>query len=244
MAVLVRLDAAKVRHQLGWDLRHVLGQLDEPMPAQPGGLFGIHVEEAEVSERPEPQMLADIAGHLARELAGPGDQGRERSRQRRLGRVGMLPNRAGPAGQAARQLRGEGLGSQVQFKNGAANIDGMHLLVFPDPDEGVVNDIPHFPADGHRLQAADHHRLAIADGDQLFTFQRQEEEADHLLPGPAGVLLPPAGQFANELIVHLAHAGDSNQCRQSNSAVYINRVNVCRLTASTQVIEPDIESRG
>src|SRR5262249_40090755 len=93
-----------------------------------------------------------------------------------------------------------------QLEYCAANVNRVHLLVLPCPDQSVPHQLLDIIGNRHSAQAADDHLLAIGDTDNLFTLQAQKQQVDDFTSGIAAVHSAPALEIAHELIVDLAHA--------------------------------------
>jgi hypothetical protein len=206
--LLVLLDAAEVVDQGGEQVGLTAGQFGDPDPAVPGGLLGVHVEEGEVAEGAVLKVLADVAGDLAGDDAGADDRGGQRARHRGINPADVLLGGQRPAADDAGRLPGEGLAAQQQvaeLEDGAADVDGVHLLVLPGPQEGVADQVLGLRRQRHGREAGGHERLAVGDGDDLLALQGEQEEAQQQSAGLAGVAALPGLQLAHELIVDGAH---------------------------------------
>ena len=81
----------------------------------------------------------------------------------------------------------------------------MHLLVFPDPDQRVANQLANIFVDRHRREPMRDRILAIAHGDDLFSLERQKKEMDHLLPRFSGEATAPLVERALEFAIKHSH---------------------------------------
>ena len=120
----------------------------------------------------------------------------------------MLQNRSSPATDPAGTLGRDGPDSQPpasDLEDRAPDVDRVHLLVFPDPDEGVPEDVLDIIGQGQSRDPLAHERVAITDRHELLALQRHEEQLDQLLPRIAGTLLPNSLHLAEEFVVHGPH---------------------------------------
>src|SRR6185503_342621 len=113
--------------------------------AQPGGPLGVDVEQAKVAKGTVIEMLLDGGGNLPRDAAHPGVHGCQRPRDGRLGPPHVLAHGPCPAAGHAGELSEEREAPQwwvPQLEDRPANVDRVHLLVFPGPDQSVMDDLP------------------------------------------------------------------------------------------------------
>src|SRR5207249_548898 len=117
-------------------------------------LFGIYIEEAKISERTVIEVLTNVSRYFSSHKSRPRYECRNRSRGRSVGPSGVLSNRTRPAGNGSCRLREKGAQTKLQapeLEDRSANIDRVHLLIFPCPDESVTNDIAHIWLNWHRF---------------------------------------------------------------------------------------------
>jgi hypothetical protein len=92
-----------------------------------------------------------------------------------------------------------------QFQNQPADIQRVHLLVFPRPHQGLPHDLADLFIHVNGSEPPGDQVLALGNRDQFFLLQRQQAEADHLQPRPAGIPLVPLRQLTLELFVYRCH---------------------------------------
>src|SRR6267378_427806 len=205
---LVFAYAHKITGQLASQLWRLLRQRNHPFVTETRGPLCVHIELAKIPKRTVVQILANIFRNFSCERTQPGDRGRRRARNRRVPPWHMLPHRARPAAEHSAELLPKCFHSQewsAQLEQGAANVNGVHFLVAPRPNERVADQLPHGFAKGHTGEPFRHQLLAIANGDEFFAFQGHQTEAKELLTRARDVLLLPGRQLLTELVVNQPH---------------------------------------
>src|SRR5437879_849761 len=122
----------------------------------------------------------------------------------------MLPNGGRPPGHRTTHLASEGPEPKKpvpQFEDCPADVDGMHFLVLPSPEECMSDDFPHVVADSHRFQTPADQILAITNGNNLFPLQGEQAKYDHLVCRRIGVPTIQCRKFLLKVFVDSAHNG-------------------------------------
>src|SRR5438552_3592326 len=160
-------------------------------------------QPAKVADRAVSQMPLYIARNLSKQRSGRGDGRRQRARKRRLDPAGMLQDGGGPPRHAARRLPEKRLDAEAgiaDLEDGAANVNGMHLFIFPDPHHGMADEVADLIIDGHVEEAGVDERLAVSHRHEFFALQSQKKETEHFLPRPAGKFAVQLFELKPELL--------------------------------------------
>src|SRR5262245_26504681 len=207
----------------------LVSEVAYPLPAERGRPLGVDVEPAEAPEGAEVQLARDRARHLPEQRADSGEERGEETREGRIPPPDVVLDGARPAADPTHELLDGRRHSQPEapeLEERAPDVDRVHLLVLPEPEERVPDDFARVVGERHGREAGRDDVLAVPGRDELLALEGEEQETNELAPGTRGVPVAQPVELALEVRVHLPHREHGTPRRrqsQTNQLAFVGR---------------------
>jgi hypothetical protein len=221
MPQLVIDDALKIAQQRRGQRSVVRRQLKDAAPTTRGSSLRIDVRHAERVKRTVVETFADLARHLARDFSGGRHDRRHKPREWRIAPARVLPHRCRPSAHSARDLVHIRVHAEKEVavaEDRAADVDRVHLLILPRPQQRVAHQLAHVVAEIHPRQPLANDLFAIGNADDFLPLEREQEKLDQLLARRSGKTVAKFPELDLEFFVNRGHGSMSvRRARQDHT---------------------------